>query len=36
MSEEARRQYLEYLMKEPLDPESVKNIFKPIRPDSNE
>lgn len=33
VSEEARRQYLEYLLKEPLNPESVKKIFKPIRPD---
>jgi len=31
VSREAHRQYLEFLLKEPLKKESIKKIFKPIR-----
>lgn len=33
VSEEARRQYLEYILKEPLEKESLRKIFKPIKPE---
>lgn len=36
VSEEARRQYLEYLLKEPMKPETIKGIFKPIRPEADD
>jgi hypothetical protein len=33
VTEEARRQWLEYLLKEPLKNESIRKIFKPIKPE---
>lgn len=33
VSSEARRQYLEFVLKEPLKSKTIKDIFKPIRPD---
>lgn len=33
VSTECRRQYLEYLVKEPLHPETIEGIFRPIKDD---
>ena len=33
VSEEARRQYLEYLEKKPVTREQLREIFRPIKPE---